>query len=250
MTTRKDVMHEAAPRYGRIDPMIESGIDDLLDRMTLAEKVGQLVQMDPRSKSDLDDKIREGSVGSLLTEPDGHKINRYQRLAVEESRLGIPLIVGNDVIHGFRTVFPIPLGLSCSWNLNLIEETARAASEEASACGTDWTFAPMVDIARDPRWGRIAEGAGEDVYLGMAIAEAQVRGFQACGLTSGRRIVACPKHYAAYGAAEAGKDYNTVDISERTLREVYLPPFKAAFDMGAGTVMSSFNEISGLPPTA
>src|SRR5687768_6333334 len=248
--TEQVFMQEEVPHYGGLDPAIEARIDGLIGRMTLAEKVGQLVQMDPRSKSDLDDKIREGSVGSLLTEPDGRKINRYQRLAVEESRLGIPLIVGNDVIHGFRTVFPIPLGLSCSWNLGLIEETARAASEESSACGTDWTFAPMVDIARDPRWGRIAEGAGEDVYLGMAIAEAQVRGFQACGLMSGRRVVACPKHYVAYGAAEAGKDYNTVDISERTLREVYLPPFKAAFDMGAGTVMSSFNEISGLPATA
>ncbi|MEJ5199307.1 MAG: glycoside hydrolase family 3 N-terminal domain-containing protein, partial [Anaerolineae bacterium] len=180
---------------------------------------------------------------------DGHLINALQRLAVEESRLGIPLIVGNDVIHGFRTIFPIPLAESCTWDPALLERAAHAAAEEASACGTDWIFAPMVDIARDPRWGRIAEGAGEDPFLGAAMARARVRGFQAADLKSGRRIVACPKHYVAYGAAEAGRDYNTVDISERTLRDVYLPPFKAALDAGAGTIMSAFNEIAGVPST-
>ena len=243
-------MQEDVPHYGRINPAIEERIADLLGRMTLAEKVGQLVQMHPPAVLDLEDKIRNGSVGSLLTEPDGRKINHYQRLAVEGSRLGIPLIVGNDVIHGFRTVFPIPLAASCSWNLALVEEAARAAAEEASASGTDWIFAPMVDVAKDPRWGRIAEGAGEDVFLGIAMAQAQVRGFQACGLASGRRVAACPKHYVAYGAAESGRDYNTVDISERTLYEVYLPPFKAAFDAGAGSVMSAFNELGGVPLTA
>jgi beta-glucosidase len=220
--------------------------------MTLEEKVGQLVQLAVQEGDDGDLKatIGLGRVGSIFAIPDAHRVNRYQRLAVEDSRLGIPLIVGNDVIHGFRTIFPIPLAESCTWDLELVERAARVAAEEASACGTDWTFAPMVDIARDPRWGRVAEGAGEDTYLGMAMARARVRGFQSAGLESGRRIVACPKHYAAYGAAEGGRDYNTVDISERTLREVYLPPFKAAFDAGAGTVMSAFNEIGGVPATA
>jgi beta-glucosidase len=243
-------MQEKSPLYGLIDPAIEARIDDLLGRMTLAEKVGQMVQVTPAAVPALEEMIREGRVGSLLSEPDGRKINRYQRLAVEESRLGIPLIVGNDVVHGLRTIFPIPLASSCTWDLPLVEETARAAAEEASASGTDWTFAPMVDIARDPRWGRIAEGAGEDVFLGTAMAQAQIRGFQARELASGRRMAACPKHYVAYGAAEAGRDYNTVDISERTLRELYLPPFRGAFDVGAGSVMTSFNEIGGVPATA
>ncbi len=264
-------------RYDRIDPAIEARIDGLLSQMTLDEKVGQLVQMTPHAPIDpeemmkrikqaqetgqpprrvfhprpgLDDMIRAGRVGSILNLPDVHWINHYQRLAVLESRLGIPLIVGADVIHGLRTVFPIPLAESCTWDPPLLERAARVAAEEASACGIDWTFAPMVDIARDPRWGRIAEGAGEDPTLGMAMAQARVRGFQAGDLASGRRVAACPKHYVAYGAAEAGRDYHTVDISERTLREVYLPPFKAAFDAGAGSVMSSFNEIGGVPATA
>jgi len=177
-------------------------------------------------------------------------VNRCQRLAVEGSRLGIPLLVGGDVIHGFRTIFPIPLALAATWDPDLVERTARAAAEEASATGVDWIFAPMVDIARDPRWGRIAEGAGEDVYLGCVMAAAQVRGFQSQGLASGRAVAACPKHFVAYGAAEAGRDYNTVDISERALREIYLPPFKAAFDAGAGSTMSAFNEIAGVPASA
>jgi beta-glucosidase len=264
-------------RYNQIDPAVEARIDDLLGQMTLDEKVGQLVQMSPHAPMDpeemmkrikeaqetgqrpqrvfhprpgLDDMIRAGRVGSILNLPDTHWINHYQQLAVQESRLGIPLLVGADVIHGLRTVFPIPLAESCTWDPPLLEQAARVAAEEASACGIDWTFAPMVDIARDPRWGRIAEGAGEDPFLGMAMARARVRGFQAGDLASGRRIAACPKHYVAYGAAQAGRDYHTVDISERTLREVYLPPFKAAFDAGAGSVMSSFNEIGGVPATA
>ena len=176
-------------------------------------------------------------------------INRCQRAAATGSRLGIPLIFGNDVIHGLRTVFPIPLAEAATWDPALLEQAARVAAEEASAMGTDWIFAPMIDVARDPRWGRIAEGAGEDPFLGSAMARARVRGFQATDLESGRRVVACPKHFVGYGAAEAGRDYNTVDFSERTLRDVYLPPFKAAFDAGAGTVMSSFNEIAGVPAT-
>lgn len=262
--------------YNDIDPAVEARVDALLARMTLAEKIGQLVQTTPFAMPDpdemqklieqaqqtgqpvqfmqwlrpgLEDKIRAGQIGSIFGINDGHQINALQRLAVAESRLGIPLIVGNDVIHGFRTIFPIPLAESCTWDPPLLERAARAAAAEASVCGTDWIFAPMVDIARDPRWGRIAEGAGEDPFLGAAMARARVAGFQAGDLPGGRRIAACPKHYVAYGAAEAGRDYNTVDISERTLRDVYLPPFKAAFDAGAGSVMSSFNEIAGTPAT-
>jgi beta-glucosidase len=203
----------------------------------------------PEVRADLEELIRAGRVGSIFGTADVALINRCRRAAVEGSRLGIPLIVGNDVIHGLRTVFPIPLAEASTWDPPLLEQAARVAAEEASATGTDWIFAPMVDVARDPRWGRIAEGAGEDPFLGGVMAQARVRGFQAAGLASGQRIVACPKHYVAYGGAEAGRDYNTVDISERTLRDVYLPPFKAAFEAGAGTVMSSFNEIGGVPAT-
>jgi len=230
----------------------ESRVEELLSEMTLAEKIGQMCQIhvDPRGWTQGEDRIRRGQAGSVLTVYGADKINRLQRVAVEESRLGIPLIVGNDVIHGYRTIFPIPLAESCTWDPGLVEEAARIAAEEASADGTDWTFAPMVDICRDPRWGRIAEGSGEDPFLGEAMARARVRGFEAGGLASGRKLVSCPKHFAAYGAAEAGKDYNTVDISERTLRDVFLPPFRAAFDEGAPTVMSAFNEIAGIPASA
>ncbi|OQA94846.1 MAG: Periplasmic beta-glucosidase precursor [Chloroflexi bacterium ADurb.Bin222] len=231
-------------------PEIEAKVAALLAQMTLEEKVGQLVQANLHWRDDLEDLIRQGQVGSLLSLHGAEQINHFQRLAVEESRLGIPLIVGFDVIHGLRTVFPIPLAEACTWDPDLVGQAARVAAVEASAVGIDWIFAPMVDIARDPRWGRIAEGAGEDVFLGSAMAQARVRGFQAADLPGGRRIAACPKHYAAYGAAEAGKDYNTVDVSERTLRDVYLPPFKAAFDAGAATVMSAFNEIGGVPASA
>ncbi|MBK8986574.1 MAG: glycoside hydrolase family 3 C-terminal domain-containing protein [Chloroflexi bacterium] len=263
--------------YNHLDPATEARVAALLAQMTLPEKVGQLVQISPfapfdfddylaqkqaaeaagepfdyppRLHPDIDEMIRNGRVGSFLNIMLPHLINHCQRIAVEESRLGIPLLVGSDVIHGFRTIFPIPLAEACTWNPALLERASRVAAEEASASGVDWIFAPMVDIARDPRWGRIAEGAGEDPFLGAAMARARVRGFQATDLTSGRRIAACPKHYVGYGAAEAGRDYNTTDFSERTLRDVYLPPFKAAFDAGAGTVMSAFNELSGVPATA
>jgi beta-glucosidase len=238
---------------------IEEKVEQLLARMTLQEKIGQLIQVGQhwRAPADADAPrasieayIRAGQIGSILSIRDVKAINRLQKIAVEESRLGIPLIIGNDVIHGYRTIFPIPLAESCTWDPDLLEHTAHIAAEEAAASGTDWIFAPMVDICRDPRWGRIAEGAGEDPMLGQAMARARVRGFQALDLPSGRKIVACPKHYVAYGGAEAGKDYNTVDVSERTLRDVYLPPFKAAFDAGAGTVMSAFNEINGIPASA
>jgi beta-glucosidase len=238
--------------YDEPRPEVEARVDDILARMTLDEKVGQMVQIHPQriGPGEAGSRIRQGQVGSVLTTYGAQSLNRLQRAAVESSRLGIPLLLGNDVIHGYRTIFPIPLAESCTWDPDLLEAAARIAAEEASADGTNWTFAPMVDVGRDPRWGRIAEGAGEDPFLGAALARARVRGFQSGRLASGRRVVSCPKHYAAYGAAEAGKDYNTVDISERTLRDVYLPPFRAAFEAGAGTVMSSFNEIAGVPTAA
>lgn len=222
----------------------DAPIDDLLDRMSLNEKVGQLVQLHESQVADLEHRIRAGGVGSIFGVVDPAVIERYQRIAQRESRLGIPLLVGNDVIHGFRTMFPIPLAEACSWDLPLIEATARMAATEAAANGTDWIFAPMVDVCREPRWGRIAEGAGEDAFLGSAVAAARVRGFQSVG-----GVAACPKHFVAYGAVEAGRDYNAVNISERSLRDVYLPPFKAAFDAGARTVMTSFNDIGGVPST-
>ncbi len=250
--------------YNQLDPAIEARVSELLGRMTLSEKIGQLNQISPMvfvppppgvrdavpqfaPQPGVEDAVASGAVGSIFNVNQPAVINAFQRKAVTGSRLGIPLIVGGDVIHGFRTIFPIPLALSCSWDADLVARTARAAAEEASAVGIDWIFAPMVDIARDPRWGRIAEGAGEDVHLGSVMAAAQVRGFQAANLASGRRVAACPKHFVAYGAAEAGRDYNTVDISEVTLREIYLPPFRAAFDAGAGSTMSAFNEIGGVP---
>jgi beta-glucosidase len=263
--------------YNQLDPATEARVKALLSEMTLPEKVGQLVQTNPfgpfdrdhyevqkqaaeqagrpfqyipQLRHDMEDLLRAGGIGSFLNVTLTKAINHCQRIAVEESRLGIPLLVGSDVIHGYRTIFPIPLAEASTWNPNLLEKASRVAAEEASAVGVDWIFAPMVDVARDPRWGRIAEGAGEDPFLGMAMAQVRVRGFQAMDLTSGRRIAACPKHYVGYGAAEAGRDYNSTDFSERTLRDVYLPPFKAAFDAGAGSVMSAFNEIGGVPATA
>ncbi|SEJ83738.1 beta-glucosidase [Deinococcus reticulitermitis] len=258
MTRPAPVRDDTAPR-----PDLEARAQALLAQMTLEEKIGQLWQVQPvelgaetpegaplPERPGLRDDIRAGRVGSLLNLADPALVNEYQRLAAEESRLGIPLLIGADVIHGFRTVFPIPLAEACTWNPPLLERAARAAALEASAVGIDWIFAPMVDVARDPRWGRIAEGSGEDVYLGGVLAAARVRGFQAADLETGRQVAACPKHYVGYGAAEAGRDYNTVDLSERTLREVHLPPFKAAFDAGAGTVMTAFNEIGGVPASA
>lgn len=243
-------MGEPALRYDRLDPAIESRADDLLRQMTLAEKVGQLFQAGVGALPEAATLVRAGQIGSLLTVHDVRVGNQLQRIAVEETRLGIPLLIGNDVIHGYRTIFPIPLAEACTWNPPLLEQAARVAAMEAATSGTSWIYAPMVDVARDPRWGRVAEGAGEDPFLGAALAAARVRGFQSADLPGGRRIVACPKHYVAYGAAESGRDYNTVDVSERTLREVYLPPFRAAFAAGAGSVMSAFNEIGGVPATS
>ena len=229
---------------------VETRIEDLLKRMTLEEKIGQMCQYGGFS-DEYELFIEEGKVGSFLNVIGAEKTDDLQRIAVERSRLGIPLIFGLDVIHGYSTIFPIPLGMASSWDPGMVKDIASIAAAEASSDGVHWTFAPMVDIARDPRWGRIAEGAGEDPYLGSAMAKAQVEGYQGDDLAFPNTIVACPKHYVAYGGAEGGRDYNTVDISDRVLREIYLPPFKSAIvDAGARTTMSAFNELNGVPASA
>jgi beta-glucosidase len=219
--------------------------------MTLAEKLGQLQQLDGEANGNLRPEhlelVRQGLLGSTLNVRGAAKTNQLQRVAVTESRLKIPMIFGFDVIHGYRTVFPIPLGEAASWDPAGAERAAAIAARESRAAGVHWTFAPMVDIARDPRWGRIAEGSGEDPYLGAAMARARVRGFQGNDYSADDKVVATAKHWVAYGAAEAGRDYNTTDVSERNLREVYFPPFKAAVDAGVGTFMSAFNDLNGVP---
>ncbi|MBS7611353.1 glycoside hydrolase family 3 C-terminal domain-containing protein [Candidatus Bathyarchaeota archaeon] len=217
--------------------------------MTLEEKIGQLCQYSGFT-SEYEKMIIDGRIGSLLNVFGAEETNRVQNIAVEKTRLGIPLMFGLDVIHGYKTIFPIPLGLASTFDPDLVRKTASIAATEAAAEGVHWTFAPMVDIARDPRWGRIAEGAGEDPYLGSVMAKTIVEGFQGRELSDLDTVVACPKHYVAYGGAEGGRDYNTVDVSERTLREIYLPPFKAAVEAGAGTIMSAFNDLNGIPASA
>src|SRR2546430_1566171 len=233
-------------------PAAEPKIDSLLARMTLEEKLGQLNQLsvDQQPTAEQTDLVRKGLVGSLFNLTGAAATHDAQHIAVTESRLHIPLIFGQDVIHGYRTIFPIPLGEAASWDPEAVEAAAHVAAKEAAAAGVHWTFAPMVDIARDPRWGRIAEGSGEDPYLGSALAAARVRGFQGKAPRAPDAVLATVKHFAAYGGAEGGRDYNTVDLSDRTLREVYLPPYRAGIDAGAGTVMASFNEIGGIPSTA
>ncbi len=233
-------------------PAAEPQIDSLLARMTLEEKLGQLnqVSVDGQPNAEQLDLARKGLVGSFLNLAGADATHAAQHVAVTESRLHIPLILGLDVIHGYRTIFPIPLGEAASWDPEAVEAAAHVAAKEAAAAGVHWTFAPMVDIARDPRWGRIAEASGEDPYLGSAMAAARVRGFQGKDLRAPDAVLATVKHFAAYGGAEGGRDYNTVDLSERTLREAYLPPYHAAIDAGAGSVMTSFNEIGGIPSTA
>jgi len=233
-------------------PAAEPQIDSLLARMTLEEKLGQLnqVSVDGQPNAEQLDLARKGLVGSFLNLAGADATHAAQHVAVTESRLHIPLILGLDVIHGYRTIFPIPLGEAASWDPEAVEAAAHVAAKEAAAAGVHWTFAPMVDIARDPRWGRIAEGSGEDPYLGSAMAAARVGGFQGKDLRAPDAVLATVKHFAAYGGAEGGRDYNTVDLSERTLREAYLPPYHAAIDAGAGSVMTSFNEIGGIPSTA
>ena len=244
---------QAAQRERRPAPpdRVERRIDALLARMTLAEKLGQLQQLDGEANGNYRpehlDMVRAGRLGSTLNVRGAARTNELQRVAVGESRLKIPHLFAFDVIHGYRTIFPIPLGEAASWDPAAAERSAHVAAAEARAAGVHWTFAPMVDIARDARWGRVAEGAGEDPFLGAAMARARVRGFQGADYSAQDRVVACAKHWVAYGAAEAGRDYNTVDLSERTLREVYFPPFKAAVDAGVGTFMSAFNDLNGIP---
>ena len=235
-------------------PNVEARVNALLAKMTLAEKLGQLQQLDGEGTGDFRpehvDLIRKGLLGSTLNVRGAKKTNQLQRIAVEESRLKIPNLFGYDVIHGYRTIFPIPLAEASSWDPGLAERTASIAAAETYASGVRWTFAPMVDIARDPRWGRITEGAGEDPFLGAAFARARVLGFQGRDYSAQGKVLACAKHWVAYGAAEGGRDYNTTDMSEQTLREIYFPPFHAAIDAGVGTLMSAFNDLNGVPTSA
>ena len=240
---------ERKPSTVGASPEVERRVDQLLSRMTLAEKIGQMNQVSAGGEvANYADALRKGQIGSILNEVDPVKVNEFQRICVEESRLGIPLLVGRDVIHGFHTVFPIPLGLASTFDPALVEAGARVASVEATGQGVRWTFSPMLDIARDPRWGRIAEGSGEDTWLDARMAEAMVRGYQG-DLSDATSMAACIKHFAGYGAAEGGRDYNSTFLTERQLRNVYLPPFEAAVKAGALTLMTSFNDNDGVPST-
>ena len=241
-----NIMENSSPYIGKVD--------SILELMTLEEKVGQMTLYTsgwdvtgPTLNENYKQDIVAGRCGNVFNAHTVKYNRELQRMAVEESRLGIPLFFGYDVIHGHKTIFPIPLAEACSWDLELIQEAARLSAKEAAASGLNWTFNPMVDIARDPRWGRIAEGSGEDTYLGSRIAAVKVKGYQGEDLSDPFTLMACAKHFAAYGAAQAGRDYHTVDISKRALFETYLPPFKAAIDAGAATLMTSFNEINGIP---
>jgi len=234
------------------DDDVEARVSALLGKMTLAEKIGQMSQIngaDGKLPDGLRETIRRGQIGSILNEVDLGVVNEMQRIAVEESRLGIPLLMGRDVIHGFTTVLPIPLGLAATFDPELVRRGARMAAQEAAASGINWTFAPMIDISRDPRWGRIAESFGEDPYLTRVLATAMVEGFQGEDLSAPGTIAACAKHFAGYGASEAGRDYDTTNIPENELRNVYLPPFKAAVDAGVATLMASFSDLNGIPAT-
>ena len=242
---------------GIADPGLDARVESILKGMTLEEKVGQLVQYSAgqptgpgTGRSDYDDMIARGQIGSLFNVVDPHDINKYQKIAMEKSRLHIPILFGLDVIHGFKTEFPIPLGLASTWDPSIVEKASRVAAMEASADGIRWTFSPMVDIARDARWGRMAEGAGEDPFLGSAMAAAYVRGYQGSRLDAPDSIAACAKHYVGYGAAEGGRDYNSTEISEHTLRQYYMPPFHAAVEAGAASLMSAFNSLNGIPSSA
>lgn len=232
-------------------------INGLMSKMTIDEKIGQLNLLTPGGgvatgavvSTGVEAKIKAGNVGGLFGVTGVTKIRQAQELAVTSSRLKIPLIFGSDIIHGYKTTFPIPLGLSCSWDMAMIERSARIAASEATADGLNWAFSPMVDIARDPRWGRVAEGAGEDTYLGSQVAKAMVKGYQGNDLSANNTLMACVKHFALYGAAEGGRDYNTTDMSRLKMYEYYLPPYKAAVEAGVASIMSSFNEIDGIPAT-
>ncbi len=246
----------AAQTQSTPDAKMNQFIAALMAKMTLDEKIGQLnlpgagdITTGQASSSGIAQKIKDGKVGGLFNIKTVAKIKEVQRIAVEQSRLKIPMLFGMDVIHGYETVFPIPLGLSCTWDMAAVEKSARIAAIEASADGICWTFSPMVDISRDPRWGRISEGSGEDAYLGSQIAKAMVKGYQGKDFSSNTSIMSCVKHFALYGAGEAGRDYNTVDMSRIRMYNEYLPPYKAAVDAGVGSVMTSFNEIDGIPAT-
>ena len=238
------------------DSSFTSQVDSVLALMTLEEKIGQMTlyttdwgSTGPTIREGYQDDIRKGNCGALFNSHTTAFTRQLQEIAVKESRLGIPLIFGYDVIHGYKTIFPIPLGESCSWDLAAMEQSASIAAAESAAAGLHWTFAPMVDVARDPRWGRVMEGAGEDTYLGSLIAAARVKGFQGNSFDRADKVVACVKHYAAYGAPIGGRDYNTVDMSMRVFRDTYLPPYRAGVDAGALSVMTSFNELDGIPST-
>jgi beta-glucosidase len=242
---------------GIADPSLTAKVEAIVQRMTLEEKIGQLVQYSAgqptgpgTGRTDYEEMIAHGQIGSLLNVVDPHQINAYQRIAMEKSRLHIPILFGLDVIHGFKTEFPIPLGLASTWDPSIVEKVSRVAAQEASANGIRWTFSPMVDVARDPRWGRMAEGAGEDPFLGSAMAAAYVKGYQGSRLDAPDSIAACAKHYVGYGAAEGGRDYNSTEISEHTLRQFYLPPFHAAVEAGTASLMSAFNSLNGVPSSA
>jgi beta-glucosidase len=241
----------AAPAAAALNADVELRVSKILEQMTLEEKLGQLQQLDGltdgTARPEHFDLAAKGLLGSTLNVRGAKNVNALQRAAVERSRLKIPLLFGFDVIHGYRTVFPIPLALASSWDPAVVERAARVSADEAEAAGVRWTFSPMVDVARDPRWGRIVEGAGEDPYLGSVMARAWVHGYQGDDLSKPGFLAACVKHWVGYGAAEGGRDYNTTDISERTLREIYFPPFSAAVDAGALTFMSAFNDLNGVP---
>ncbi|WP_242918604.1 beta-glucosidase BglX [Pontibacter liquoris] len=255
--TQNQTPQQAQQQPTSADPEMTRFIDELMSKMTLDEKIGQLnllaVGFDvtgPVVSQNVDENIRKGNVGGVFNTYTPVAARKLQEFAVNNTRLKIPLIFGYDVIHGHRTIFPIPLGLSTSWDMAAVESSARIAAEEASADGLNWVYSPMVDIARDPRWGRIAEGAGEDPYLGSEVAKAMVHGYQGQDLAASNTVMACVKHFALYGAGEAGRDYNSVDMSLNRMFNEYLPPYKAAIDAGVGSVMSSFNDINGVPATA
>ena len=256
MTSPLQAQQVQAPQANAVAAR-EVNLDELLARMTQAEKIGQLVQrMGGRSKAlnsrlgpEELEKVRKGEVGSYLHVAGAAPLRELQRVAVEESRLGVPLLFSMDVVHGYRTIFPVPIAMAASWDPSAAELHARVAAREASAAGLHWTFAPMIDIARDPRWGRIVEGSGEDAYLGSRMAEAQVRGFQGSDLSAPDTIIAATKHFGAYGAAEGGRDYAGAEVGERTMQEVYLPPFRAAADAGTASYMTAFNAVDGVPTT-
>ena len=240
----------ACTQQGAKDDATEYKVVQLLGKMTLQEKIGQMNQLSPNGSIDeMAELIKEGKVGSLLNLTDPELVNKAQEIAVKTSRLGIPILMSRDVIHGYKTIFPIPLGQAATFNPEIVEAGARVAAIEASADGIRWTFAPMIDISRDARWGRMAESCGEDPYLNAVMGAAMIRGFQGDSLSDPTSIAACAKHFVGYGASEAGKDYNSTFIPERLLRNVYLPPFEAAAKVGCATFMTSFNDNDGVPST-